>query len=36
MMDISPDCTRCRPDRYWSHRFAGDDRGSLAGIIMLR
>ena len=36
MLDISPDCTRCQPDRYWSHRAAGDRRGSLAGIIMLK
>ena len=35
-LDISPDCTRCNPDRYWSHRAVGDARGSLAGIIMLK
>lgn len=34
-LDISPDCTRCRPDRYWSNRAMGDRRGSLAGVIML-
>ncbi len=35
-LDIAPQCTRCSPDRYWSHRAAGDARGSLAGIIMLK
>lgn len=35
-LDIAPQCTRCRPDRYWSHRAVGDRRGSLAGIIMLK
>ena len=35
-LDISPDCTRCQPDRYWSHRASGGRRGSLAGIIMLK
>lgn len=36
MLDISPDCTMCRPDRYWSHRVTHGDRGSLASIIMLK
>ncbi len=35
-IDISCDCTRCQPDRFWSHRAAGNARGSLAGIIMLK
>lgn len=35
-LDISPDCTACGPDRYWSHRKMGNDRGSLAAIIMLK
>lgn len=35
-LDISPDCTACQPERYWSHRKVGDRRGSLAGIIMLK
>ena len=35
-LDISPDCTACNLDRYWSHRKQGDMRGSLAGIIMLK
>ena len=35
-VDISPDCTACQTDRYWSHRRMGGQRGSLAGIIMLK
>lgn len=34
-IDISQDCTRCQPDRFWSHRFAGQERGSQAAVIML-
>ena len=35
-IDVSCDCTRCRPDRFWSHRFAGQERGSMAAVIMLK
>ena len=35
-LDISPDCTMCRPDRYWSHRVTHGNRGTQAGIIMLK
>ena len=35
-LDISPDCTMCQPDRYWSHRVHGGRRGAMAGIIMLK
>ena len=34
-IDVCPECTRCRPDRFWSHRYTGDERGSLAAVIML-
>lgn len=34
-IDVSSDCTRCQPERFWSHRVTGDARGSLAGMIML-
>ena len=34
-IDVSPDCTHCQPDRFWSHRHTGFDRGSLAAIIQL-
>ena len=35
-IDVSCDCTKCRPDRFWSHRVTGGERGSLAAVIMLR
>ena len=28
-----PFCTACSPNRFWSHRRAGDRRGSLAAVI---
>ena len=34
-IDISPDCTHCRPDRFWSHRTTGFDRGAQAAMIGL-
>lgn len=34
-IDISPDCTLCRPDRYWSHRYTKGERGSQAALICL-
>ena len=33
-IEISCDCTACHPDRFWSHRRVGNDRGSLAAIIV--
>lgn len=35
-IDVSADCTACRPERFWSHRRVGNRRGSLAAVIMLR
>ncbi len=35
-VDVSKDCTRCQPQRFWSHRVTGQARGSLAAVIMLR
>ena len=35
VIDVSPDCTMCSPDRFWSHRVTGGDRGSQAAIIKL-
>ena len=32
-IDISSACTACEPDRFWSHRRVGDQRGSLAAVI---
>ena len=34
-IDEIRECTRCLPDRYWSHRRLGAQRGSQASIIML-
>ena len=34
-IDVHPDCTKCRPERYWSHRGMGDRRGGMAGMIVL-
>ena len=31
---LSQECTYCRPDRYWSHRRVGQDRGSMVAIIV--
>ena len=35
-IDLSTDCTRCQPERFWSHRVTGQARGSLAAVIMLK
>ncbi|MBR2048991.1 MAG: peptidoglycan editing factor PgeF [Oscillospiraceae bacterium] len=32
-IDVSCECTACRPDRFWSHRITGGSRGSQAGLI---
>ena len=32
-IDISPDCTMCLPEKYWSHRFTKGQRGSQATLI---
>ena len=34
-IDLCPDCTHCQPERYWSHRITGFDRGAQAGLIGL-
>jgi len=34
-IDVHPDCTKCRPERYWSHRAMGDRRGGMAAMICL-
>lgn len=33
---VSPDCTMCFPDRYWSHRITAGRRGAQACIIALK
>lgn len=34
-IDISPDCTLCHPEKYWSHRYTRGERGSQAALISL-
>ncbi len=34
-IEISEDCTACRPDLYWSHRVTQGKRGSQAAILQL-
>jgi len=34
-IEIIEDCTMCMPDKYWSHRYIGGERGSQAAVIML-
>ena len=33
-IDVSPLCTACDPDTFWSARRQGNDRGSLAAVIV--
>lgn len=35
-IDISEECTVCRPDRFWSHRLTRGDRGAQAAIIVCK
>ena len=35
-IDVAKACTACQPDRFWSHRRVGAQRGSLAAVIMIR
>ena len=35
-IEISTDCTCCRPDRFWSHRYTGGLRGSQGAIIVCK
>ena len=34
-IDVSPDCTMCMRDVYWSHRATQGRRGTQASVIML-
>lgn len=34
-IDISPDCTMCAHEKYWSHRYTQGVRGSQAALISL-
>ena len=35
-IDVSKECTVCRHDKYWSHRYTKGRRGSQAAAIVLR
>lgn len=35
-IEISTDCTKCRPETYWSHRVHGPTRGSQGAIIVCK
>lgn len=35
-IDISPDCTSCLCEKYWSHRVTNGRRGSQAAVIMMK
>lgn len=34
-VDVHPDCTMCHPERYWSHRLMGEQRGGMIGVISM-
>lgn len=34
-IDVSPICTYCSHERYWSHRYTHGQRGSQAAVIVL-
>ncbi len=33
-ISICPFCTSCQPERFWSHRRVGNERGSLAAVLV--
>jgi len=33
---LSDECTACRPDRFWSHRVTGGNRGAQGAIILCK
>lgn len=35
-IDISCDCTKCQPVRFWSHRITGLQRGSQGALIQFK
>ena len=35
-IEISDACTMCRPDRFWSHRVTGGNRGSQGAVIVCK
>ena len=35
-IEISDECTMCQPDRFWSHRITGINRGSQGAVIVCK
>ena len=35
-IEISTDCTACAPNRFWSHRITGGQRGAQVGVIVCK
>ena len=35
-IEISDACTMCQPDRFWSHRITGSQRGSQGAVILCK
>ena len=35
MIDVSPICTMCSHEEYWSHRYTAGERGVQCGVIVL-
>lgn len=35
-IEVSPECTSCASDKYWSHRVTNGKRGSQASVIMMK
>jgi len=35
-ISVSDECTSCRNDKYWSHRFTNGERGSQAAMICMK
>lgn len=35
-VEIATQCTACQPDRFWSHRVTGGNRGSQGAIIVCK
>ena len=35
-IEAAPQCTRCNPERFWSARVHGNDRGSQGAVIVRR
>lgn len=35
-IEISDDCTMCNPQKFWSHRITGNNRGSQGAVIICK